>query len=123
MLSEFSTFGRAGGWLSGSVSLRKFRDSQDYYCPYEICWPNDRRISYAGGVDSVQALDLALKIVGVILYTSEYGKAGRLRWHEQRDLGFPVTDNCLDLVPKKSMRKSVKQTGRRSPSRKMATRG
>jgi hypothetical protein len=47
----------------------------------------------------VQALDLALKMVGAVLYTHAAWKAARLTWLGGRNLGFPVTDNLRDLVP------------------------
>jgi hypothetical protein len=53
----------------------------------------------AHGVDAVQALDLALKMVGAVLYTHAAWKAARLTWLGGRNLGFPVTDNLRDLVP------------------------
>ena len=46
---------------------RKFRGGGDYFCPFEIRWPDRSRIARAGGVDAVQALDLALKMVATDL--------------------------------------------------------
>src|SRR5260221_3164938 len=72
---------------------KKFRGGHDYYCPYRITGIGQEKIKYAGGVDPVQALHLALMKIGTELYTSKEAKAGRLRWDggsTKGDLGFPV---------------------------------
>jgi hypothetical protein len=96
---------------------RKFRGDDSYFCPFEIHGLATSGIRYAGGVDPVQALELAMKIIGVTLYISNESKAGKLTWLGDRNLGFPVTDNCLDLVPQKGSRTSVKQSEHRPSSR------
>ena len=77
---------------------RKFRGYDSYFCPYEILWPDRRRISHHGGVDAVQALELAMKMIATDLYTSPH--AAKLTWLGRRDLGFPVLEAIRDLVPK-----------------------
>ena len=89
---------------------RKFRGDNNYFCPYEILWPDRRRISYCGGVDAVQALRLAMNIIATDLYTSPI--AAKLTWLGQGDLGFPALEAIRDLVPKNK--------APRRPSRKMA---
>jgi hypothetical protein len=69
----------------------KFPDSEDYYCPYQIVGIKRSSIRYAGGVDAVQALDLALKMIGADLYTADEAKSGALSWRGgsgEGDLGF-----------------------------------
>jgi len=44
-----------------------FDDGGDYYCPYSIEIGDKKKLSYAGGVDSVQAIQLAMKKIGVDL--------------------------------------------------------
>ena len=52
-----------------------------------------------GGVDSVQALDLALRAVGAQLYASDHHASGNLVWEEPgKGYGFPVTNNIRDLL-------------------------
>src|SRR4030081_2369044 len=70
----------------------KFPDSEDYYCPYQILGLGNQRVRYAGGIDAVQALELALKMIGTDLYTSKEVQAGELSWPggKKGDLGFPV---------------------------------
>ncbi len=85
--------------IVGIGAPKKFPDSSDYYCPYEIRGLGNDKIRYAGGIDGIQALLLALQMVGAELYTSEEGKAGTLIWVGQHDLGFPVPDSISDMIP------------------------
>ena len=64
----------------------------DWICPYLISSPVEDRTFYAGGADSVQALYLALYMIGADL-RHRYGER-KLRWYGSEDLGFPV-----DLTP------------------------
>ena len=78
----------------------KFPDSDDYYCPYQISGIGNGNIRYAGGIDGVQALLLALNMIGADLYTSEEYRVGILRWKggEKGNLGFPVPEVLRELV-------------------------
>jgi hypothetical protein len=76
-----------------------FPDYEDYYCPFQLRGYGDERIRYAGGVDAVQALELALQMIGTILYTSREAQEKRLSWNGAENLGFPVPKNLNDLVP------------------------
>lgn len=64
----------------------------DWICPYLISSPVEDRTFYAGGADSVQALYLALYMIGADL-RHRYGER-KLRWYGSEDLGFPA-----DLTP------------------------
>jgi len=47
----------------------------------------------------VQALELALKMIGSEIYTSEYHKAKMLTWEKPGNgYGFPVPQNMRDLL-------------------------
>ena len=47
----------------------------------------------------MQALELAMKMIGVSLYTSDAHESGRLMWEKAGGgYGFPVTSNLRDLV-------------------------
>ena len=78
----------------------KFPNSDDYYCPYQIVGIGNGRVLHAGGIDSIQAILLALKMIGADLYTSEAAKAGSLRWKggEKGDLGFPVPEVLKTII-------------------------
>ncbi len=63
------------------------------------------RTPTAGGADSVQGLELALKMIGATLYASPEAREGRLTWNCARttgDLGFPVPDSIRDVAPPQS---------------------
>jgi len=79
----------------------KFPDSSDYYCPYQIIGLGNEKARYAAGVDAVQALQLALKMIGADLYTSKEARIGSLVWEGgcKGELGFPVPDSISDLAP------------------------
>ena len=38
-------------------------DSRNYYCPYQISGLGNKKVKYAGGVDALQALELAICIL------------------------------------------------------------
>jgi hypothetical protein len=84
------------------VPVRLFQPEEDdrmWICRYEIDWPNRRESYFAAGADSMQALTLAIRTIGVEIYTSEYHESGTLRWCEQgRGYGFPVGDRACDLI-------------------------
>ena len=87
--------------LTVSIGIpKKFPDSSDYFCPFEIRRLRSGKVSYAGGIDGIQALLLALKKIGAELYTSEEAKSGALLWKGARkgNLGFPVPDSLSDIV-------------------------
>jgi len=68
-------------------------------CYFEIGWPHGLQRKYAAGLDAVQALDHALKLVGTLLYTSALHETGRLMWDQPgRGYGFPVPGNIRDLL-------------------------
>jgi Domain of unknown function (DUF6968) len=84
------------------VPVRLFQPENDegmWICRYEIDWPSQKRSHFAGGVDSFQAVILALQMIGAEIYASAYHKAGSLKWFERyRGYGFPVGCNLRDLL-------------------------
>jgi hypothetical protein len=74
-------------------------DDRCWRCSYEIDWPDGKIQRESYGEDAVQALELALQIVGAHLYASEHHASGRLMWLEPgQGYGFPVTKNLRDLL-------------------------
>jgi hypothetical protein len=78
----------------------------DSYCPVQIVGALSDRVIETGGVDSFQAIQLALRIVGTnlaLLNAHEYD--GKLEWLESGDpdLGFPLPDvlNLPELLESK----------------------
>jgi hypothetical protein len=70
---------------------QQWPDHVDYFCPYQIKGIGDEQIRYMGGVDSFQALHLALSSLGIELDALNKHLAGRLRWEcdDSGALGFP----------------------------------
>ncbi len=74
-------------------------EEQDWTCRYTIDWPDRPRRFYTVGVDAVQAVMLAMEMIGAELYTSEAHRNGSLRWFEPGDgYGFPVAPTIRHLL-------------------------
>ncbi len=68
-------------------------------CRYEIEWPDGTRTTDAGSADSVQALEIALRMIGAEIYTSDYHKSGNLFFEAPgRGYYFPVAPSLRDLL-------------------------
>lgn len=78
---------------TGAVRLRvaaPVADQDDWRCAFSLAWPDREDADYAMGVDSLQALHLALQKAHIDLLLSPEGRAGELRWLEMTDLGLPL---------------------------------
>ncbi|MEP7182349.1 MAG: hypothetical protein ABI886_09195 [Betaproteobacteria bacterium] len=69
-----------------------FEDGNDYYCPYSIKQGNDLKVSYAGGMDSVQALQLVMQKIGSDLAYMARTQGVRIDWLDDTpgETGFPA---------------------------------
>jgi hypothetical protein len=68
-------------------------------CRYEIDWPHGQWAHAAHGFDSIQAILLALQMIGSEIYVSEYHKSGKLMLEGPgRGYGFPVASSLRDLL-------------------------
>ena len=68
-------------------------------CRYEIDWPGRPKRMTAAGFDGVQALILALQMIGAELYTSSYHQAGELSFEKPGNgYGFPVASVLRDTL-------------------------
>jgi hypothetical protein len=71
----------------------------NWFCRYEIDWPDKKSEMRVGGVDSAQALVLALQIIGAEIYSSSYHEQGNLFWDSPgQGYGFPVVPTYRDLL-------------------------
>lgn len=77
-----------------SITVRIFAPVQediDWSCALAIDWPSGVWERKAFGIDAIQSLELALRMIGTELYASGYHKAGRLMWLKPgAGYGFPV---------------------------------
>jgi hypothetical protein len=84
------------------VLIRVFAPEQrsdHWVCRIEVGWPDGPLTMEAGGVDAVQALQIAMQLIGSQLYASDHHASGRLVWQEPgKGYGFPVTNNLRDLL-------------------------
>jgi len=71
----------------------------DWICAYDIAWPDGTRHGFGYGIDSAQALLLALHAIGTDIYTSDYHQSGQLYWERPgQGYGFPVPRTIRDLL-------------------------
>jgi hypothetical protein len=84
------------------IPVRIFAPKQEatsWSCKFEVDWPDGTLTVPAGGVDAVQALHIALQLIGAMIYTSDHHASGKLMWLEPgKGYGFPVTNNLRDLL-------------------------
>lgn len=78
-------------------------DGAAFACDYHIDWPEGRAVRAGHGADhgddAMQALVIALQMIGVDLYTSAHHRDGRLVFAAPGGgYGFPVTQNCRDML-------------------------
>jgi hypothetical protein len=67
-----------------------FADGAGWYCPYEII-PNESKLRYAAGLDAIQALQLAMRKIGVDIQVLNERSGRAMEWNGEADLGFPVS--------------------------------
>jgi hypothetical protein len=65
----------------------RFSDGPRYLCPYQIAGIGDDVVRSAAGEDSLQAIELAFKMLGADLYYRH--KDFRFTWLGQPAIGFP----------------------------------
>lgn len=85
---------RDGRLKTVTVKLGKpvqFDDGTGYYAPFQITGIGSEKIKYAGGVDAIQAVQLAMKMIGANLYALRDVESVELEWEagDKGDLGFP----------------------------------
>ena len=70
-----------------------------WVCRYEIDWPEGTQNMRAEGADSIQALLVALKMIGADIYSSSYHKSGQLMLEAPgKGYGFPVPSSLRDML-------------------------
>lgn len=70
-----------------------------WLCKFTIEWPDGEIQMDANGSDGVQAIELALKMIGSFLYASDHHASGELVWLEAgKGYGFPVPNNLRDRL-------------------------
>lgn len=89
---------RGGIEIPIAISAPK-QEGDAWSCVYEIGWPEGSASIAAWGRDSVQALVVALQMIGAEIYSSTYHKSGNLSFEEPGGgYGFPVVSSIRDLL-------------------------
>jgi len=71
----------------------------NWICRFEIEWPDGKTARWGAGADAIQALLIALQMIGAEIYASRHHESGRLKWlAPSRGYGFPVPKNIRDLL-------------------------
>ena len=68
----------------------------DFECRYEIAWPEGVRSGIVPGVDSVQALLLAMQTAHIDLLASRENDGRQVTWLNQQSLGLPIAEVIRD---------------------------
>lgn len=67
---------------------RPYQESdQAYFCPFRIAGIGEEQTKRAGGIDSIQAMQLALVMIGALLSS----QSKNLKWDGEPYTGFPVS--------------------------------
>jgi hypothetical protein len=75
------------------------RSDGHWICRFEIGWPEGNAQRWGAGEDAVQALVIALQMIGAEIYTSPHHEARRLSWlGRDHGYGFPVANIIRDLL-------------------------
>lgn len=71
-----------------------FPDSTDYFTPFQIKGIGSEKVLYAAGIDAVQSLQLAMRMIGAKLFSLRNSHLDSIFWEgdENGDLGFPLPD-------------------------------
>jgi hypothetical protein len=84
------------------INVRLFNpefDDPGWRCRYQIDWPHGLRTMQSGGLDSMQALTIALQMIGAEIYASPYHKSGKLFWERPGGgYGFPVVSSLREFL-------------------------
>lgn len=75
----------AGRWKSCWGHPRISPNEEDFFCPFQVNGLRDDRVRYAGGVDALQALILALKMLSVYVETLDEVRRGEVLWLDGSD--------------------------------------
>lgn len=83
-----------------AIRIHRPEKRENYWtCAYEIDWPEGQRAFESTGSDALQALVLALQMIGAEIYSSEYHREGRLRaYNSGKGYGFPLAASLRDLL-------------------------
>jgi hypothetical protein len=80
--------GQPAGKIQVHIGRPKQEETGEWGCPIEIAGVDRPRCAF--GLDAIQAIELALYLVGETLAGTIEAQEGRLRWAGETSLGFPL---------------------------------
>ncbi len=80
--------GQPAGKIHVYIGRPKQEETGEWGCPIEIAGVDRPRCAF--GLDAIQAIELALSLVGGTLAGTLEAGEGRLRWAGESHLGFPL---------------------------------
>jgi hypothetical protein len=85
------TLSTATGTVNVVITINPpYQEPGAWVCTFEVGWPTGPFRQVARGIDGVQAMLNAMKLIGAYLYGSAEHIAGRLSWTKEGGYGFPV---------------------------------
>jgi hypothetical protein len=82
----------SGAVIRIAIRVPKQSENGHYECSYEIKENGQSKSYTAGGVDGIQALEIALRKIGALLWARNKASSWKLRWLDSEDLGFPLPE-------------------------------
>jgi len=89
-IDVLSADGQPAGTMTVSLGRPTQEPTGEWLCAYQITGDGSNRSFGALGLDAVQAIDLAMHLIGARLADTAEAKEGRLRWSGESKLGFPL---------------------------------
>jgi len=75
---------------------RQFPDATGYYAPFQVTGVGSVNVRYAGGIDAIQAIQLAMKMIGAYL-SMLTNEGGDLSWEGgDNGISFPILRSLSD---------------------------
>lgn len=92
------------GETETGIPVRLFAPQQgnagEWFCRYQIDWPERKKSRKVWGIDQFQAIILTLQAIGTDIYTRTYHKTGKLFFDAPgKGYGFPVPITMRDVLP------------------------
>jgi hypothetical protein len=78
--------------LRVKIGKPQLSEHNDYYCPIQVTGIGDESVHSVVGIDSIQALELAMRFLGTTLQHLNTQHRGRIRWNDAPKgwFGLPI---------------------------------
>lgn len=82
--------GQPAGKIHVYIGRPKQKETGEWGCPFQIAGIGSGRTFWGFGLDAIQAIEGAFKVIGGTLAGTIEAQEGRLHWDGETDLGFPL---------------------------------